>query len=417
MYPGNESAFATIYDIGLVFELVKPKSYSKSYSIQHEQKPVSIEKSEPGEIDFSQCIVVKWEDFLHSTSHKITTKKLEFALVEIISYVTVGVNKMICKIRKRSVLRFVPNPPLDINDLQRNWIDRINLFGRRFVQKKYKCVKPLSDEALLSKKRVLVLVNPFSGSRSALKIFHRSIDPFLTDAGVEFELFVTDRAGHAKERLQFENLENWDALLFLSGDGRVNEGLNGLLARDDASVAIQKPFGIIPCGSGNAMIGAILYYSREDYSVLNAGFVFIKGLYGSTQALDVGLYKQGVITSYFLLIINWGYTGDVAIQSEIIRRVGEVRFTIAALLKLLNRHPYRANVSYIPYDEINPIAPNDPLEEIDESSWHRLEGPFTNIFITLVPMLSREFFLPPMHPFGSGHFTLVNLPYENVSRL
>ena len=62
------------------------------------------------------------------------------------------------------------------------------------------------------------------------------------------------------------------------------------------------------------------------------------------------------------------------------------------------------------------MDPFGSLDEVAESSWHRLEGPFANIFITLGPKLSRSVFIAPMHQFGSGHFTLVNLPYENLNR-
>ena len=411
VYPGRELALANIYDVGLVFEFVE----KSKYTIERKAfKADSLDKSEIGDVDIAQCVVVKWEDFLHCTLHRDVKKGKETAVfVEIISCVPIGVNKMNCKRRERNVIRFIPHPPVDTNCMQEAWVDRINLNGRRFVQRKYKCVRALSDGELLAKKRVLVLVNPFSGSRGAVKTFHSSVDPFLRDAGIEFELFVTQRAGHARERLQHEDLDKWDALLFLSGDGLVYEVLNGLLARDDASVTIQKPIGIIPCGSGNTTIGSILYYSHEEYSVLNAAFVFVKGMYGSTQTLDVGLFKQGAVTSYFFIALNWGFTADLTIHSDFLRSFGEARFAVGALFMLWNTHLYRADISYLPFDENNPIG---SLDEVAESSWHRLEGPFANIFITLVPKLSRSVFIAPMHQFGSGQFTLVNLPYENLNR-
>ena len=214
VYPGRELALASIYDVGLVFEFVEK---SKNRIQRKHLKADSLDKSEIGDVDIAQCAVVKWEDFLHCTLHRDVKKGKETAVfVEIISCVTIGVNKMNCKRRERNVIRFIPHPPVDTNGMQEAWVDRINLNGRRFVQRKYKCVRALSDGELLAKKRVLVLVNPFSGSRGAVKTFHSFVDPFLRDAGIEFELFVTQRAGHARERLQQEDLDQWDALLFLS---------------------------------------------------------------------------------------------------------------------------------------------------------------------------------------------------------
>ena len=458
--PGLEHADAFVYDIGLVFKLIgiQPTKRSKSFSVQREKaKSSSISSKEIGsadQVNLSQCIIIKWDDFVNCRlSISVEKNEKQLSQLEIISFEVFGfTSKMRYKKRRKSLLHFVPILQTNEAELQTHWVNTILLASRKFVQKKYICSRTFSDEELLYKKRVLVLLNPVSGKKTGLKTFHKEVGPFLNEAGIEFELFVTERAGHARERLKIEPLENWDALLLVGGDGLLNEALNGLLSREDASVAIQKALGIIPCGSGNAIEGAILHYSREFFSPMNATFVFVKGLYGSFQELDIGLCRQKERETYFCLTVNWGFSGDVDIESEVIRKIGDFRFVLGALWRVFNRRVYRADVSYLPYTKdtcetmssvsdylsnsknVTENATGDPSDaqteisevqntaiapkhETSDTSWLNIQGPFTNILITLCPMISHDLFVCPTHNLGCGYFTLVIIPYENVSRL
>ncbi|KAI6657300.1 hypothetical protein LOD99_48 [Oopsacas minuta] len=459
LLPGLEPATAYIYGIALVFTLGDKKrtTRSNSYHVKREKaKVASVNSKEIGfeeKANQPQCVIIKWEDFVNCRLREKGQKNENYEL-EIISFEVYALTKkMRYKRRRRCVLTFAVVPQSNESQIQANWIDKITLTGRKFVQKKFANTRELNDEELLAKKRVLILLNPVSGKRTGLKIFHAHVEQFLNDAGVEFELFVTQRANHARERLHDEDLDKWDGLLFMSGDGLLNEGVNGLLSREDATVAIQKPYGIIPCGSGNAIVGAILHYSHEDYSPLNAAFVFTKGLYSfCLHPMDVGLCIQGERKTYFCLVVNWGFSGDVDIESEVFRKIGEFRFILGAIWRVVDRRIYRADISYLPYDEIPDVAkgigsgnensipgnvepevtislPNNSGVEnnlnsespspkpIEPSSWIDLPGPFTNVLLTLSPMLSHELFCAPSHKFGCGYFTLVNIPYTNVSRM
>jgi diacylglycerol kinase family enzyme len=50
-----------------------------------------------------------------------------------------------------------------------------------------------------------------------------------------------------------------DRFITVSGDGLLNEMLNGLMARQDWVDAVKIPLGIIPAGSGNAVSTAMGY--------------------------------------------------------------------------------------------------------------------------------------------------------------
>jgi sphingosine kinase len=59
---------------------------------------------------------------------------------------------------------------------------------------------------------------------------------------------VTKHSGHAKDILKDLDLNSYDAIVTVSGDGIIHEVINGLLSRDDAH-EIDIPIGVIPAGN------------------------------------------------------------------------------------------------------------------------------------------------------------------------
>ena len=452
LLPDFEPAVVYIYDVGIVFKLsdIQLRLRSKSFDVRRENaKSDTIPGKQIGSVDVKnrpQCVIIKWEDFVNCRIHVANGKahKSEKLELEIISYEVFALTKkMRYKRRRRCVLQFAVVPSSNETEIQASWIDKIKIAGRRFVQRNFACIRELSDEELLAKKRVLILLNPVSGKRTGMKIFNQHVGPFLNDTDIEYELFVTERANHANERLSKEDLDQWDALLFMSGDGLLNEGVNGLLSREDAALAIQKPYGLIPCGSGNAIVGGILHYSREDFSPLSAAFVFAKGLHSAClQTMDVGMCIQDERRTYFCMLVNWGFSGDVDVETEVIRGIGELRFVFGALWRCLNRRTYRANISYLPIEEDSttkisvieanntdlPEAKNGIQTVVGEKivtseptanpeTWIDIPGPFTNVLFSISPTLSHDLFCAPTHKFGSGYFTICNLSHANFTRM
>lgn len=56
------------------------------------------------------------------------------------------------------------------------------------------------------------------------------------------------------------NLKEWEGIVTVSGDGLLYEVLNGLFDRPDWEDAVRMPIGVLPCGSGNALAGAVNRY-------------------------------------------------------------------------------------------------------------------------------------------------------------
>lgn len=111
-------------------------------------------------------------------------------------------------------------------------------------------------------RKFLIIINPFSGSGKAPKIFKNQITPILNDNGCCYEVVTTCRRNEAFDYVKnCPNLFSWDSITVVSGDGLLFEVFNGLMARDDWEKAVKMPVGIIPGGSGNGLAASIEFYS------------------------------------------------------------------------------------------------------------------------------------------------------------
>jgi hypothetical protein len=105
-------------------------------------------------------------------------------------------------------------------------------------------------------KNVLVLVNPFGGTKQASEFWKAIAKPMFDLAGIKYNQIDTDRAGHATELGKTFDL-SFDAVVTVSGDGLFHELVNGIMSRTDWRQAINVPLAIIPGGSGNALAKSV----------------------------------------------------------------------------------------------------------------------------------------------------------------
>eukprot|EP01062_Namystynia_karyoxenos_P009035 TRINITY_DN13193_c0_g2_i1.p1 TRINITY_DN13193_c0_g2~~TRINITY_DN13193_c0_g2_i1.p1 ORF type:complete len:423 (+),score=141.36 TRINITY_DN13193_c0_g2_i1:80-1270(+) len=97
---------------------------------------------------------------------------------------------------------------------------------------------------------VLILVNPYSGGKTGMKIFE-GVKAILEKGGVEVRHRQTEYAGHAQQMAREEDLTGIDVLCSIGGDGTIHETVNGMMLRDRATVPDGLRVGVIPAGSGN----------------------------------------------------------------------------------------------------------------------------------------------------------------------
>lgn len=112
-------------------------------------------------------------------------------------------------------------------------------------------------------RKVLILLNPKSGSGKARETFQKYVAPVFTEAEVPYDLHVTKHANYAREFARRCDIYAWRSIVVVGGDGIYYEIINGLFERSDWERATQTiPIGIIPCGSGNGLAKTIASVHR-----------------------------------------------------------------------------------------------------------------------------------------------------------
>ncbi|KAL8277239.1 hypothetical protein RQP46_010308 [Phenoliferia psychrophenolica] len=216
-------------------------------------------------------------------------------------------------------------------------VDRDGLAGwvSELLERAYAGVKP--------HRRFLVLVNPHGGQGKALRIWKENIEPIFIAAGAHSLLQLTGPSGtptNATTLAKDLDLDLYDALVPISGDGITSELLNGLASRSDALLALQTPIAPIPAGSGNA-VSINLFGDRIDdpvYAALNA-------IKGKPIPLDICTVKQGERTTYSFLSQAFGLVADLDLGTEWMRWMGDTRFILGFLWGVLTRKTYMVDLS------------------------------------------------------------------------
>lgn len=259
-----------------------------------------------------------------------------------------------------------------------------------------------------------MLLNPRSGKGKALKLFQSRVRPLLEEAEVAFKLMLTERQNHARELVCAEELGRWDALAVMSGDGLMHEVVNGLMERPDWESAIQKPLCSLPGGSGNALAASLNYYAgheqvtNEDL-LINCTLLLCRRRHLSPMNL-LSLHTASGRQLYSVLSLSWGFVADVDLESEKYRSLGEARFTVGTLFRLVSLRIYQGQLAYLPVGKVPSKIPAStlvrkgpvntylvPLEEPVPSHWTVVpEQDFVLVLVLLHTHLSTEMFAAPM---------------------
>lgn len=166
-------------------------------------------------------------------------------------------------------------------------------------------------------------MNPFSGSKTALKIWQECESLFKL-SGAQYDVTNTAYARHAKEIASQIDLRQYHAIVTVSGDGLLNEVLNGLMERSDWQRALSLLLGAIPAGSGNGLARSV--------GTVDAQTTTFEILKGRRRKMDLMHVVQAKSSLYCFLSVTWGLIADIDLESEGMRWMGDTRFTVAAMV-------------------------------------------------------------------------------------
>lgn len=155
----------------------------------------------------------------------------------------------------------------------RQWVEEL-------MARAYRDVRPY--------RRLKVLVNPVGGPGKARQLFQTRVRPILEASGCKLDVQVTARVNHGTDIAKELPLDQYDAVVLVSGDGLAHEVLNGFARRADAAQALRMPMCPIPTGSGNALSVNLLGAEHG----FNLAFASLNAIKGRALPLDVCVVTQ-----------------------------------------------------------------------------------------------------------------------------
>jgi len=182
--------------------------------------------------------------------------------------------------------------------------------------------------------KVFVVYNPTAANGRAGSAIDRVCALF--DArGVDAELLLTERPGHAVELVRGADLAAFDGIVAGGGDGTVFEVVNGYFLND---AGVKPPLGVLPVGTGNAFskdLGLSTGWVERAIDLIAAG---------DHRPVDVGRFTTGTGTFHYLNILGLGFVSDVGETASRLKVVGNLSYTIAVLVRLISLSSYRMTI-------------------------------------------------------------------------
>jgi len=262
--------------------------------------------------------------------------------------------------------------------------------------------------------KLLVFLNPFSGTRRAVEKWDK-VDRLLQLAGVSVEKVVTERANHAMELVQNMNLDQYSAIVTVSGDGLIHEVLNGLCMRKDWELLRKRfPIGVVPGGSGNAIHCSLLHEQGEDFrdELSVAGLNLARGETTPADYIECETEDRRFLSMFG---VAWGLIPDCDIRSEVIRWAGFARVYLWLFLRILSPRFYSGKVHYLPAHQGLETTSLPDLDDPVPPSWTTVQGEFLTVYACRQSWLDYSTILVPHSKLSDGAIHLVMIP--RTSRL
>ncbi|EXJ71223.1 sphingosine kinase [Cladophialophora psammophila CBS 110553] len=189
------------------------------------------------------------------------------------------------------------------------------------------------------KKRIKVLINPFGGKGKAVKQYTKEIEPIFAAARCEVDAERTTHHGHAVEIAEKLDINAFDAIANVSGDGLPHECINGLAKKPNAAEALRKVAVVqLPCGSGNGMAWNLTGTGECS----TAALCVVKGV---RTPLDLVSITQGNTRTLSFLSQSLGIVAESDLGTENLRWMGDARFYFGFLVRLLGKTLYPCDIA------------------------------------------------------------------------
>ena len=255
----------------------------------------------------------------------------------------------------------------------------------------------------------LFIINPVSGKGKALDIFNNSVKPILDDLNLSYSVEVTKTQNDIDSIIEKHKnrINNYDCIVAVGGDGTFNELLQVNMMHN-----YDIPLGIIPTGSGNGLVRSVTH-KEYNISILGSLYALLKGKVHKMDMMKCLLKDKTNPPIYSFLSQAWGMPSDVDIESESMRWLGDLRFTIEALFKICKFKHYDATLSYIPVTTENrhnlhkyqSYTWNNNIDE--DFGWITIDDKFLMVWICNLPYMTSDMKVSPYSKLDDGLMHLI----------
>ncbi|XP_038645186.1 ceramide kinase-like protein isoform X2 [Scyliorhinus canicula] len=221
-----------------------------------------------------------------------------------------------------------------------------------------------------------IIINPHSHKKEAKQVYYEQVAPLFKLADIKTDITITEHEGHAFSVLKECDIQAFDGVVCVGGDGTVSEVAHGLLlrAQTDARrdidsnfmpVRASLPLGIIP--AGNLQEVDVCSFSSR-HRLLQFGFSAMFGFGGTTLAL-AEKYR-------------WMPSNQ--------------RKEFAVIKALTNLKPEDCELSFLPTENAHMADQKGKRNEDerntieqcnDEDKWQTMQAHFLNISVMAIPCL------------------------------
>jgi diacylglycerol kinase (ATP) len=173
--------------------------------------------------------------------------------------------------------------------------------------------------------KILLIYNPQAGNKRAKKLLPK-VEQAFSKYELDYDLHVTEYAGHGIELIANADFENYDGIVAAGGDGILFEVVNGYFKNSSKK---RIPIGVLPVGTGNAFAREL---NLENSSWEEA--VKIISL-NRPRKVDVGKFKTNGKTYYYLNILGMGFVADVVDIVLRLKAFGALSYTLGVLYRTI----------------------------------------------------------------------------------
>ncbi|XP_036735307.2 ceramide kinase-like protein isoform X2 [Manis pentadactyla] len=244
-------------------------------------------------------------------------------------------------------------------------------------------------------KSLKVLLNPQSHKKEATQVYYGKVEPLLKIAGIKTDVTITEYEGHVLSLLKECQLQGFDGVVSVGGDGSASEVAHALLLRAQknagmetdsilAPVPAQLPLGVIPAGSTN-----ILAHSLHGISHVVTATLHI--ILGHIQPVDVCTFSTSGKLLRFGFSAMFGFGGRTLALAEKHRWMSPNQRRDFAIIKALAKlKPEDCEISFLPSISSQDLREGkvrgSPRSDCS-GQWQMTQGQFLNVSIMAIPCL------------------------------